>query len=228
LTDCAWLERQAAQRPPQRSFAFNEISSDVPRRNLGAFAGWSAANDWWVQGPGIMHCCTGNAARTLYYLWQHALEYRDGCLRVHLLLNRASRWADVHSHIPYAGRVDVKAKQDLKTLFIHAPAWLESGSHDATAAVVGTTRPVRWEGRYLDVGPVAAGQVAQIRFPISERTVKETIGTVPYTLVLRGDTVVAIDPPGKNGPLYQREHFRKGEVRWRKAQRFVSDEQFTY
>ena len=212
LTDCGWLKRQAAQRPPQRSFTFNETWKDVPERNLGGFAGWSAANDWWVQGPGIMHCCTGNAARTLYYLWQHALEHRDGGLRIHLLLNRASRWADVYSHIPYRGRVDVKAEQDLKSLLLHAPAWVQTGSRDLTATVKDTPRAIHWEGRYLDLGPVTAGQTVEIRFPIAERTVKETIGTLPYTLVVRGDTVVAIDPPGKTGPLYLRDHYRKGDA----------------
>ncbi len=210
------------------SFAFNETGKDVPERNLGGFAGWSAANDWWVQGPGIMHCCTGNAARTLYYLWQHALEQRDGCLRVHLLLNRASRWADVYSHIPYRGRVDVKVKKDLTSLLVHAPAWVETGSRNITAMAKGTPRAIRWEGRYLDLGPAVAGDTFQIQFPIGERTVKETVGAVPCTLVVRGDTVVAIDPPGKTGPLYLRDHYRKGDVRWQKVTRFVADEEFRY
>jgi hypothetical protein len=228
LNDCGWLVRQASQRPPQRSFAFNETWKDVPERNVGGFAGWSAANDWWAHGPGIMHCCTGNAARTLYYLWQHALEERDGHLRVDLLLNRASPWADVYSHIPYRGRVDVRVKQDLKALLVHAPAWVETGSRNVTAVVGDRARSVRWEGRYLDLGSVVAGRTVQIQFPIAERTVKETIGTVPYTLVVRGDTVVAIDPPGKTGALYLRDHCRKGDVRWQKVTRFVSDEHFYY
>jgi hypothetical protein len=156
------------------------------------------------------------------------LEHRDGVFRVHLLLNRASRWGDVYSHIPYCGRVDVQAKRDLKTLLLHAPAWVESGASDVTATVGGSARAVRWIGRYLDLGSIAAGQTAQIQFPLAERTVEERIGTVPYTLVVRGDTVVAIDPPGKNGPLYQRDHYRKGETRWQKVVRFVSDEEWEY
>ena len=31
-------------------------------------------------------------------------------LSVNLLLNRASPWVDVDSHIPYEGRVDLKVK----------------------------------------------------------------------------------------------------------------------
>lgn len=58
-----------------------------------------------------MHCCTGNGTRSIYYLWDHALRYEGGHLRVHLLMNRVSEWADVLSHVPYEGRVDVSVKQ---------------------------------------------------------------------------------------------------------------------
>ena len=32
----------------------------------------------------------------MYYIWQHILTYDQGRLRVNLLLNRASDWADVY------------------------------------------------------------------------------------------------------------------------------------
>ena len=43
-------------------------------------------------------------------------------------------------------------------------------------------------------------------------------------LVRKGNDVVAIDPPGRVCPLYQRAHYRENEPRWRKLQRFVTDE----
>ena len=46
-----------------------------------------------------------------------------------------------------------------------------------------------------------------------------------YTLVRKGNDVVAIDPPGKYGPLYQREHYRADDTRRRRSERFVSTEQ---
>ena len=48
-----------------------------------------------------------------------------------------------------------------------------------------------------------------ITFPIHERTVTEMIGCVLYTMVIKGNDVVFIDPPGKNHPLYQRAHYRE-------------------
>ena len=50
----------------------------------------------------------------------------------------------------------------------------------------------------------------------------------PYNLILRGDTVVDIDPPGKTGALYQRAHYRQEEPGWRVVTRFVSDEEVGY
>jgi hypothetical protein len=63
-----------------------------------------------------------------------------------------------------------------------------------------------------------------LTFPISERTVKTRIGGLDCTLVIKGNTVVSIDPPGKNCPLYQRARFQANTTPWRKMNRFVSQE----
>ena len=39
---------------------------------------------------------------------------------------------------------------------------------------------------------------------------------------------LAIDPPGRNYPYYQREHYRSDQPRWRKARRFVSSERIDW
>jgi hypothetical protein len=46
--------------------------------------------------------------------------------------------------------------------------------------------------------------------------------------VRKGNDVVAIDPPGRNCPLYRREHYRVAETRWREVERFVSPEQIDW
>ena len=49
---------------PSQINALFQTADRVAERNLGAFAGWPKANDWYAgQGFGIMHCCTGNATR---------------------------------------------------------------------------------------------------------------------------------------------------------------------
>lgn len=211
-----------SENEPRRAVNENETADHVAERSVGVWAGWAAGNEWakWI---GIQHCCTGNAPRGLYYVWNSMIEHSDNQLRVHLLLNRASRWADVYSHIPYDGRVDLKIKQDCKSVLLRAPEWIESGSPQLACEINGVLRPVVWKGRYVDVGGASRGDKVVMNFPIAARTVREQIGTQTYTLVIKGNTVVSIDPPGKKMPLYQdRASLLKTEAPWKKVSRFVS------
>ena len=221
-----WIYRHA-ETLPKTAVGPHQTVDQAPERNIGAFAGWSSANDWWVAGSGIMHCCTGNGTRALYYIWQHALEYSDGQLRVNMLLNRASEWADVHSYIPYEGQVRIKMKKTCENVLVHAPEWIESGDK-IEVTVDDEPRRFTWEGRYIDVGKAKSNETIVVRFPIEERTVKKSIGGKDFTLVVKGNTVVFIDPPGKRRPLYQREHYRKNQVRWREMERFMPKQELNY
>jgi hypothetical protein len=221
LTSPDWVYRMASRLPPSVIKEY-QTTERVPERNLGAFAGWPAPNDWyWGHGHGIMHCCTGNGTRAIYYIWERALTYDDGKLRVNLLLNRASPWADVDSHIPYVGQVDVKVKQPAQ-LSIRLPEWVKPD--DARVRVDGSERRADWDGRYAVIGDVVPGDSVTMTFPISESTEGHWIEKRHYTVVRKGNEVVSIDPPGTYGPLYQRAHYRQNATRWRKAERFVSEE----
>ena len=77
----------------------------------------------------------------------------------------------------------------------------------------------------MNIGSAEPGKKITLTFPILERTVKEKFGAGNYTLVMRGNTVVQIDPAGVNWPLnHGREKYRTTQVAWKNAQRFVSDE----
>ena len=221
LTICDWVN-SLAQSQPDQPVPAGGTSDRVAERNVGAFAGWSSGNDWALS-RGIMHCCTGNGARAIYYIWQNMVQCDEGQLKINLLLNRASAWADVNSYIPYEGRVTVKTKQSCKSLSVRMPEWIADGSKDVSCTVDNKPRGFTWESRYLALGPVEKGDKIDILFPIEERTVEQRIGNVDYTLVIKGNTVVHIDPPGKNCPLYQREHFRSDTAMCKKTERFVSD-----
>jgi hypothetical protein len=216
LVDPSWIAKATAQLPP-KPVLVNETSDHVAERNVGAFAGWSTGNGWVT---GIMHCCTPQASRAMYYLWEHILGFRDGTLRVNLLLNRASEWCDVYSYIPYEGRVELKIKKYCGQTLVRMPEWVAAKSPQVVCEVGGRPRSITWQGRYIALGQALPGERIAVRFPISERTVRETIGGVSYKLEIRGNTVVTIDPRGQKGPLYERAHFR-GPVQWREVDRFV-------
>ena len=198
----------------------------VPERCIGGFSGWADVNDWVLLHEerkylrGIQQCCTGNAARAIYFAWLHTLTPGDGKLRVNLLLNRVSLWADVHSHVPYTGQVDVIIKQPLD-LSVRMPQWVHS--NDVRVQVNGSDRSVRFDGRYVQVGDVKPGDVATLCFPIDERDEVVNIEKRRYALIRKGNDVVVIDPPGRYCPLYQRDHYRENTTRWRRAQQFCPE-----
>jgi len=199
-----------------------ETTDRVPERNVGAFAGWPSANDFYVgQGSGIMHCCTGNATRALYYVWEHILTYADGDLKVNLLLNRPSPWADVRSHIPYQGQVDVAVKQRC-SVRMRIPEWVKPG--EVTCRVQGQSCDLTWDGRYAVVGTVSASHLVELTFPIEEHVEHVDIEKQRYILTIKGNDVVNIDPPGRYCPFYQRDHYRENTTRWRMIERAVVQE----
>lgn len=195
----------------------------VAERIVGAFAGTPDPSDLYSGGHdhGIGHCCTANGSKALYWIWERILRCHDGKLRVNLLLNRASAWADVDSYIPYQGRVDVRVKQNAD-LSIRIPEWVSL--EKVHCQVNGQERALQWEGRYAQVGLVQPGDVATLTFPISERTNRISIEKHDFTIVRKGNDVVSMHPPGQFCPLYQRQHYRDNEPRWRRVIRFVSDE----
>ncbi len=215
------LIKQAPEVPP----AINPyVNTDrVAERSLGAFASWPAANQWGIHDEfGTMQCCTITGAQTLYWIWERVLRHQDGKLRVNLLLNRASPWADIDSYIPYQGRLDVNVKQAFD-LEIRIPEWVTP--NETRCELNGEQRSLGWDGRYAQVGPVNPGQVVTLTFPIGERTDVVHIEKQPYTLLRKGNEVVSIDPPGRYYPFYQREHYRQDSPRWRKIERFIPKQQ---
>ena len=221
-------EGEVLWQGPYDSVPEGAICYDYPlERNIGGFAGWPSANDWINEGEesyrGIMGCCVGNAARTLYYIWENILDYKDGVLKVNMLLNRADKVADFYSFLPYDGQVQVKVKEPCKSILIHMPKWIEDNSTDVTCEVNGEPVKIKWDGRYVDLGKGKQGDIFKVKFPIHERTVKEKIAGKEYKLVIRGNTVVSINPPGKYCPFYQREYYSKNQMPWRPVTRFVAD-----
>jgi hypothetical protein len=223
LTNGDWFY-EFAKTQPKKPVAFNETADRLVERNIGTFAGWASGNEFASQ-IGIQQCCLGNSARALYYVWDRIVQRQGEELRVNLLLNRASKWAEIYSHIPYQGRVDLNIKQPASAVLAHVPEWIKTGSRDVICKVNGASRPLHWEGRYVNLGPARAGERMSLTFPIPTRTVQERIGNVPYTLTIKGNTVITIDPPGTVGPLYNRAYYSASAAPMRKMQRFVPEEE---
>ena len=218
LRDTRWIDQMASALPPT-PIAPNEDGERATERLLGSFASWASPNDWYIEGqPGTTFCCIGNGARTLYYAWEKMIAFHNSTLTLHLLFNRASSWADINSYLPFQGQVDVTMKSAC-SLEVRIPEWVTPG--DVTATVNGNPAGLAFRGRYTQVGRLNRGDIVQVRFPLSERVENAVIGGKSYILIIKGNDVVAIDPPGKWYPFYQRSAYRGSEVQWITRDRFV-------
>ncbi len=233
LTDVEWVYRMVEDLPEMPHDPPRQTTDRVPERNIGAFAGWPSVNDWYTGAAhyrgyypdyhgdlALMHCCLGNCARAIYYAWERILDRQDGKLRVNLLLNRASPWADVDSYLPYEGRVDVKIKQ-ASELAVRIPEWISP--EQVNGAVNDVQCALQWKGRYAELGQVEPGDVAVVTFPLAQRRDTIYVQNANYKIERKGSEVIAIDPPGRYCPLYQRTHYRANSARWRKATRFLAE-----
>jgi hypothetical protein len=224
LRDVDWVQRLVADPQSQQrgEHKYRHASTDdVAERMRGLWAGWLVPNDWQgnPQYSGVA-CCWGNASIALCRVFREMIAYDASRKRlsVHLLANRASKWADVDSHIPNQGRVAVRCKFDGE-IALRLPAWAK------THEVKIDDKPVtpRVEGRYVVVDTRQGARVT-LDMPIAEEKRSVLIASTTYNLTLRGHDVVDIDPPGKWRPIFSRPQLRKPEAAVRTVERFISDD----
>lgn len=220
MTSADWVYDHVAQFTKASHSTLNETAGGAAERLLGAFASMATGNDFMdgSRGP-FGHCCTANSTRAIYYVWEHILRHEGDRVRVNLLLNRTSPWLDMDSYIPYEGKVELKMKQ-AKRVSIRIPAWTDK--QHVECRVDGQPRRFIWSGQYLDVGQVNTGQTVAVEFPIAVRMVETTIGNKQYKLRIKGNDVVDIKPEGTICPLYQRDHYWHGPVRYKNIIRFYA------
>ena len=204
--DAAW-ERQVPKLSPPAAAEF--IASCPPEQLKregvrevfpGAFSGGSAPNavvdtrrgHWW------MGCCNAHGVHGLFLLWQHAVRASETTVRVNLLFSRSTPWADVRSRLPQAGRVEVTMRQQ-GSLSVRIP---DDVRRDDVA--VDASSPWTWNDGYVQVDGLVPGAEVTISFPLAEHDETVSVLGDEYRVSWRGDTVMAIDPPGRAGPLYQR------------------------
>jgi hypothetical protein len=196
--------------------------------------GWAATLD--NRGAFIGGGC-GNSWRALYYVWDNILRSHDNVLTIHLHLNRASRWADLDSYLPYEGKIVLHAKQDHKNVRVRIPEWTDWNK--VTASVNGLVRPYEWDNAefgYVNLGAINTGDRIVIEFPIHTWTVAHNLrvsefvdksGWSPCKVTLKANTVVDIDRDVWY-PLVLQEKYRNGKIGMRTVERFVTEQRFAW
>ncbi|MFD2117824.1 hypothetical protein ACFSTH_17280 [Paenibacillus yanchengensis] len=188
----------------------------VGERTRGAFAGYSAPNDFVcdvIEGRGhtndLQICCLGSGTRGLYMGWSNTITERNGTVSVNFLLNRGSKWLDVSSYLPHEGKIVLDIHQDIKRLEVRIPEWAGFTKIRYTRELAGDTieghgrEASRWvKKHFLLLNEAKAGEQIVIEFPLSERTTVENAVGQTFQVQWRGDDVVGISPEGKRKPLY--------------------------
>jgi len=202
--------------PPQ------ETSERVLERCLGAFPIYGRYPTLTSGDVHVGGCCVGNNSQALYYVWESIVRYAAGVAQVDLLLNRASPWLDLDSHLPYEGRVVVRNKT-AKRLYLRVPLWVDRKRVRAHAD--GDEVSLIWFGNYLVFDALGERREVVVEFPIVAATERYTIHGETFTCKFRGNTLVDISPrpEGPGYPLYtKREGYKAGHAPMKKVTRFIS------
>ncbi|MDO8589305.1 MAG: hypothetical protein Q7T82_19960 [Armatimonadota bacterium] len=212
------------EKPPETPVAYYELADQLAERMVGSFSSHYYPNDLFASTY-FDSCCSGNCSRALYYVWESIVRRDNGRLKVNLLLNRTSPWADIDSHVPHAGRVDIKIKKPVGSLQVRMNDWIEKDK--VKCAVNGRPLPYTWQGAYLTTGPLKPRDEIVLSFPIRERS--ETLESFGFRFdtVFRGNDCMSMEPKGEFYALYQRDHYRQ-PVRFVKVKRFASENAVDY
>ncbi|MEE2884919.1 MAG: hypothetical protein VX701_04410 [Chloroflexota bacterium] len=215
----SYLHNDAVHRPYQDT-------SLILEKSVGSFWGWMRANDGlkidYQSTPpkliktSIMHCCTANGARTLYFIWDSIVTENSGEIRVNLLLNRASPWVDINSYLPVKGKVTLQIKQPNK-FAVRIPNWCNIA--DVRLEVNSEPHNFDIDGRYVKIGKLSPGCIVTLNLPVQEHTTHRVIGEIPYKLTTRGANVTSIEPRGVGYPLFQNQPTGFDKI----SERFVPD-----
>jgi hypothetical protein len=206
---------------------YSQLADHLPQRLVGSFGCDTAPNDIF-NSTYMDSCCNGNCSRALYYAWESILKYDKSRreLKVNLMLNRTSPWADINSYIPYTGLVEIKTKQPLRSLQVRAANWVDK--QRVICRVGEEMRRISWSGNYVEAGGVKPGETVTLEFPLEERREKLESFAHKYEAVFRGNDCVELTPGGEYYSLFQREHYRVNQPRYAKTRRFACENTIDY
>ncbi len=192
----------------------------------GFQGGFTQAHLTGIAHSALFGCCTGNGSRALGDAWKGITSFDGKTATVNLLLNRVSPWMDIASHLPYTGVVELHNRK-AESVAVRIPGWVES-STVACEVNGGAIAPLK-SGNYVLFTALKPEDRIVLRFPLNEQTERYTIFGTTYTTVLRGSTVVDIDPRMTDEPehlnkypFFVRSHLRTPLTPIRKRREFVA------
>ena len=186
----------------------------VAERVVGGFVGSVFPNDRyfqadWHDGFGISGCCSPSGTKGLYLAWSHIVTHHPDGIYINLMLNANTPWVEVHSFLPYQGRINIQIKKASK-MYVRVPSWAPQKAVEVKRN--GRRQDVIFQGAYLVQQGLKRGDKIEVTYPVRSHKLIEKVAGEEYFLQWRGYTLVGIEPPGKRMPLYQREEMNQTKV----------------
>lgn len=226
LLECQFVNLSfLPQLKPETPRTERAVFARVDQMIRGTFQCWGTANDL-IGHNDIEGCGAGGGVQALSLAWDSQAEWRPLAsggqeLRIHMLYNRRFRSpaeepftrsgpiaGELWSHLPYTGRVILKAHRPICRVALRLP----DGCETNTATVVRSpgnrtsTPAVEFEGQYALVEDVREGEQVELRFDLDRYETSERAAGKEYRVSWKGSTVTGLTPPGSRVPLY---HSRK-------------------
>ena len=178
----------------------DDSERNVLRRTVGGYS-MQLPNDRMREGDWPLSTLdiTSGAVHAMSECLMHAALWDGSTCRVNLLFSREDERVLLRSGLPREGRMDFEARQDVGTLAIRVPSWVDG---DAVRLRVSgrAVRPVI-DGGYVKVTGLRAGTRGRLSFPVAVRVERETVDGIEYKTTWFGDQIVAVDPRGTVSPL---------------------------
>ena len=201
------------------------FGDDIIDRALGIF--WSGIRADKVPGHWIMQCCTANASHGLFMAWEAITRCDDGHAHINLFLNRAAPWLDIHSYLPYEGKVVIRNKT-ANRISVRIPPWVNRQQLECLVndKVVSPERVAH----AIDLKGIQPGDVVELRFPVVDQVITRTAysGTpeeTVYTIHMRANTVMKLTPEDDAPnvyPFYRRASLQGDVAPMKTVSRYVS------
>jgi hypothetical protein len=213
VRETSWLESDNS-RPDTTQFTY----SDIGRRILGAWAGWSSPNHilacretlnaHWG-GPELknkvrvlQNCCGGSGLLGLFILWKNAARFEAGTLSVNMHIDKKLQQAEIRCEQPYRGLLRIALKSD-SGVRVRVPGFTSADSMSVRVNDAEMPNAARTFGNFIELGQLHAGDRIEVAYPLPTRTEDVLIGNPGfrqwrYKATWKGDTVVRMEPVGND------------------------------
>ncbi|HBG26082.1 MAG: hypothetical protein A2Y10_00380 [Planctomycetes bacterium GWF2_41_51] len=191
------LVRNSIEKPDTELSCFHNVASMV----RGGFAGWAAPNDFIGNCDHhycLMNCCGPAGIRAIHDVWNNIYTVRGTDVFVNIYMDRTGHELIIKNHQPQNDTIEITVKSQCN-LHLAVRSWFNP---KISITVNGKNQKFVVASDYLKINRVSAA--SKVILTTQLENIPETchVNGRNYEVTWKGDTVIAIDPPGKYMPFY--------------------------